>query len=179
MKKVLTSAAFLLIFALYAISRRPQVDVAAVPAFVPTRTSTQQTTAAATEPVSFSPSSSAPPSAAVTSPPVATTSPPVTPVRLRGLYADGSYTSSAYDAYYGNIQVRVTVQGGRVADVAFLDHPQDRGRSIEINNYAMPQLRYEAIQAQRAPVDIVSGATDTSEAFNASLGDALSQAKAA
>jgi uncharacterized protein with FMN-binding domain len=40
----------------------------------------------------------------------------------------------------------------------------------------MPQLVEEAVQAQQADVDIVSGATDTSEAFIQSLADALSQA---
>ncbi|HEY4384430.1 MAG TPA: FMN-binding protein [Ktedonobacteraceae bacterium] len=47
-----------------------------------------------------------------------------------------------------------------------------------INNYADPQLTSEAIQAQSANVDIVSGATDSSEAFIQSLNSALAQAKA-
>ena len=58
----------------------------------------------------------------------------------------------------------------------FLEYPNHRDRSVEINNYAMPQLTSEAISAQSAQVDVISGATDTSEAFMQSLGDALSQA---
>lgn len=41
----------------------------------------------------------------------------------------------------------------------------------------MPNLRQEAIQAQSADVNIVSGATDSSNAFIQSLSSAFSQAK--
>jgi uncharacterized protein with FMN-binding domain len=47
-----------------------------------------------------------------------------------------------------------------------------------INDYADPQLTSEAIAAQSANVDAITGATDTSQAFIQSLSDALSQAKA-
>ncbi|MGE5393039.1 MAG: FMN-binding protein [Candidatus Saccharibacteria bacterium] len=93
-----------------------------------------------------------------------------------GKYKDGQYVGSSVDAYYGNVQVRVTVQNGKIADVQFLDYPQDRRTSQMINSQAMPYLKEEAIQAQSANVDIVSGATDTSEAFQQSLSSALSQA---
>jgi uncharacterized protein with FMN-binding domain len=93
------------------------------------------------------------------------------------MYRDGTYTGVSADAYYGNIQVKVIIQGGRIADVQFLDYPQDRGTSVEINQQAMPYLRSEAIQAQTAPVDGVSGATDSSGAFNQSLSSALAQAR--
>jgi uncharacterized protein with FMN-binding domain len=81
------------------------------------------------------------------------------------------------DAYYGNVQVQVTVNGGKITDVQFLDYPQDRGTSREINGQATPLLAQEAIAVQNANVDIISGATDTSMAFQQSLAVALSQAK--
>ncbi|GER86104.1 hypothetical protein KDW_02660 [Dictyobacter vulcani] len=59
-----------------------------------------------------------------------------------------------------------------------MQFPNDRNRSIMINNNADPQLTQEAIQAQNANVDVVTGATDSSEAFIQSLSDALTQAKA-
>lgn len=93
-------------------------------------------------------------------------------------YKDGSYTGKSSDAFYGYVQVRATVTGGKLADITILDYPQDRDNSIEINNSALPQLKQQAIQAQSAQVDGVSGATDTSQAFEASLADALTQAKA-
>ncbi|MDD5318795.1 MAG: FMN-binding protein [Candidatus Pacebacteria bacterium] len=102
---------------------------------------------------------------------------PTTPApKPAGQYADGTYTGSAADAYYGNIQVQAVIQNGALADVIFLQHPSDRGTSIRINNYAMPILKQEAISAQNANVDTVSGASDSSQAFRQSLASALAQA---
>lgn len=92
-------------------------------------------------------------------------------------YKDGTYTGSVADAHWGNVQVKVIIQNGKITDVSFLQYPNERSRSVRINSYADPQLDSEAIQAQSANVDIVTGATDTSEAFIQSLSDALSQAK--
>lgn len=93
-------------------------------------------------------------------------------------YKDGTYTGSAADAYYGNIQVQVTIAQGKITDVAFLQYPNDNNTSRFINQQAMPLLKNEAIQAQSATVDIVSGASDSSQAFQQSLSSALQQAKA-
>jgi len=95
-----------------------------------------------------------------------------------GSYKDGSYTGSVADAFYGNIQVKAIIQNGKIKDVQFLQYPNDRNRSIMINSYADPQLTTEAIQAQSANVNIITGATDSSEAFIQSLTNALAQAKA-
>ena len=94
------------------------------------------------------------------------------------LSKDGSYTGSEADAQWGYIQVKAIIKNGKISDVQFLEYPNERNRSIEINNYADPQLTSEAIQAQSANVDVISGATDSSEAFIQSLSNALSQAKA-
>lgn len=94
-----------------------------------------------------------------------------------GTYKNGSYTGSIADAQWGYIQVKAVISGGKITDVQFLQYPNERSRSVEINSYADPQLTQEAIQAQSAQVDIVSGATDSSMAFMQSLGDALAQAQ--
>ena len=107
---------------------------------------------------------------------VATPKPTPAPV-VTGQYKDGTYTGSVADAYYGNVQVSATIAGGKISDVQFLQYPGDRRTSIEINSQAMPFLKTEAIQAQNANVEIVSGATETSLAFRESLGSALNQAK--
>lgn len=93
------------------------------------------------------------------------------------VYKDGTYTGSVADAQWGNVQVKVVIQSGKITDVTFLQYPNERDRSVMINQYADPQLINEAIQAQNANVDVVTGATDTSEAFIQSLTDALSQAQ--
>ncbi len=116
-------------------------------------------------------------SAAIAPPPVQ--SPVSAAVGTVVAYKDGQYTGQAADAYYGYIQVQVTIQGGKISDVVFLQYPHDRMTSMHINTQAMPFLKQEAIQAQSANVDGVSGATDTSQAFIQSLTSALTNAKAA
>jgi uncharacterized protein with FMN-binding domain len=130
-----------------------------------TRTSSVSSTAAATSPQGAAGGSSGT---------QGTTSAPGS----NAVYKDGSYTGSPADAQYGYIQVKAIIKNGKITDVQFLQAPNDRNRSIMINQYADPQLTSEAIQAQNANVDIITGATDSSEAFIQSLSDALTQAKA-
>lgn len=92
-------------------------------------------------------------------------------------YKDGEYTGISADAFYGFIQVKAVIQNGKLTDVQFLQYPNDRNRSIEINSMAMPYLKQEAIVAQSANVDIVTGATDTTKAFIESLSSALGKAQ--
>jgi len=92
------------------------------------------------------------------------------------LFKDGTYRGISADAYYGRVQVEVVVNRGFIADVKFLDHPHEQGTSLEINGRATPLLRTEAISAQSAQVDTISGATQTSRAFRESLASALAQA---
>ena len=100
-----------------------------------------------------------------------------TPRQLAGRYRDGQYTGSVADAFYGNVQVKAVITGGKISDVQFLQYPNDRRTSVMINTQAMPYLKQEAIQTQSANVDGVSGATQTSRAFIESLNFALNQAK--
>lgn len=108
--------------------------------------------------------------------PIPVASPVVSPV-ARGAYRDGVYTGDVVDAYYGNVQVKVIISNGKITDVQFLDYPHDRNTSIRINSQAMPLLRTEAIVAQSAKVDTISGATATSGGFRGSLQSALNKAK--
>lgn len=113
--------------------------------------------------------------------PVTTTPTPVVVVpapKPKGQYKDGSYTGPVVDAYYGNVQVQAVISGGRLVAVKFLDYPHDRSNSVLINSNATPALSQEAVSAQSANVDAVSGASFTSAAFKSSLAAALSQAKA-
>ncbi len=92
-------------------------------------------------------------------------------------YKNGTFQGQAVDAYYGLVQVQVDIQGGAIKDVTFLQYPSDRRTSQQINSVAMPYLQQEAIQAQSAQVDIISGATLTSEGFQMSLQSALQAAR--
>jgi len=73
--------------------------------------------------------------------------------------------------------VQAVVQNGQLTAVRFLQYPNDRRTSQEINQQAMPLLQQEAIAAQSGQVDIVTGATDSSQAFQLSLTSALAQAR--
>ncbi|MFA7309820.1 MAG: FMN-binding protein [Candidatus Paceibacterota bacterium] len=159
MRKFLASTAFVAVFTVYALYQSASASTSTPIAAAPTTThSTPQVAAPAAKPV------------------VAVAKKPKT-VAL-GAYRDGVYTGAGADAYYGTVKVQVKIANGKIADVTFLDYPQGRGTSVSINSYAMPQLTQEAIQAQSANVNGVSGASATSAAFRQSLASALSQAKA-
>jgi uncharacterized protein with FMN-binding domain len=94
-----------------------------------------------------------------------------------GQYKDGTYTGTVADAFYGNLQVVAVIQNGQLADVQFPVYPKDTGHTLQLSDTGMPVLKQEAIAAQSANVDVVSGATQLSEAFTQSLSSALAQAK--
>ncbi len=74
---------------------------------------------------------------------------------------------------YGELELKVTVTGGRITNVQpVIDNAFDP-RSAQINSYAEPQLQSETIQAQSANINGVSGATYTSQAYVQSLQAAL------
>ena len=95
-----------------------------------------------------------------------------------GTLHDGTVQGQEFDTRYGPVQVSVTVQGGRIADIQALQLPFDHPRSEAISQYVEPILRSEALQAQSAQIDLVSGATYTSDAYSRSLQSALDQAGA-
>ena len=93
-----------------------------------------------------------------------------------GAYADGTYTGVVVSTAKGDVQVSVTVSGGRIAEVVALRYPDDNSRSVSISKSAIPKLISEAVDAQSADIQLVSGATETSTGFVGSLQDALNQA---
>lgn len=105
-------------------------------------------------------------------------SPQITmPMMRMGMYKDGSYSGSVEDAFYGYVQVAAVITNGKLTDVLFLQYPNDNRTSIYINSQALPLLKQEAVSAQSANVDIISGASQTSPAFSKSLENALAKAK--
>lgn len=94
-----------------------------------------------------------------------------------GQYKDGTYTGPVTDAIYGQLQVVATIKNGKLVSTNCPIFPDAPGHTTLVSNMSLPQLKQEAIAAQSANVNIVSGATQTSEAFQQSLAAALSQAK--
>ena len=77
---------------------------------------------------------------------------------------------------WGDVQVRVTLSAGRIEDVQAVRLPGDNSHSVALSREAAPRLRTEVLRAQSADVDLVSGATLTSESYLASLQGALDTA---
>ena len=94
--------------------------------------------------------------------------------------ATGSSTTQTFDGAvvntrYGPVEVEITVSSGKVTAVTAIELPSG-GRSGAISDYVAPVLASEALSAQSATLDVVSGATYTSEAYARSLQSALDQA---
>ena len=93
-----------------------------------------------------------------------------------GAAASGTYTGDTVDTRYGPVQVRVTISGGRLTGVTAVRTPSENERDRETAGYAVPVLTSEALTAQSAHIDTVSGATYTSEGYMRSLQSALDRA---
>ncbi len=86
-------------------------------------------------------------------------------------------TGDAADTRYGPVQVKLTAVNGTISSVDAIVYPQGTPRDQEINSYAIPQLNQEALAAGSANIDIVSGATYTSDGYAQSLQSALDKLK--
>ncbi|MEZ5256584.1 MAG: FMN-binding protein [Ilumatobacteraceae bacterium] len=87
---------------------------------------------------------------------------------------------AVYQNKWGNVQVEVTFAGdGSLMDVTPLQTPNNRNKSVQINNYAVPRLTTEALSVQSAQVHTISGATYTSNDYRRSLQSAIDAARAA
>ncbi|WP_329498711.1 FMN-binding protein [Kitasatospora herbaricolor] len=85
-------------------------------------------------------------------------------------------TGTAADTRFGPVQVKVTLDGAKITKVEAIQYPTHDRRDQEINSYAVPLLNQEAVDAQSAAIDVVSGATFTSQGYTTSLQSALDQA---
>ena len=124
------------------------------------------------------PVATAPPGGRTTSPPRATgpgSSPPA-PSAQPPTGGNHQVDGDVIPTQFGDIQVRVVESGGKIVDVKALQLPSDRRRSAEISQYSEPILHDEALQAQSAQIDTVSGATYTSGAYRESLQSAIDRA---
>lgn len=93
-----------------------------------------------------------------------------------GTAAGGTFTGDAADTRFGPVQVQITIAGGRITGAQAVQYPQESGRDVRINSEAVPELNQEALQAQSAQIDTVSGATYTSEGYQQSLQSAIDAA---
>jgi len=88
----------------------------------------------------------------------------------------GTVTGPVAQTRWGPVQVQVTVSGGKLTDVSVLQSPNGNPRDQQINAYALPILVQDTLDAQSADIDMVSGATVTSDGYRQSLQGALDEA---
>lgn len=87
-----------------------------------------------------------------------------------------TYAGDAVMTRYGNVQVQITVQDGRISAVEVLQVPMQDRHDEMINSMAVPVYNQEAVSAQSAQIDVVSGATYTWQGYTQSLQSAIDQA---
>ena len=91
----------------------------------------------------------------------------------RHAYHSGVATGAVARTDYGTVQVRVTVTHGQIVHVASLRLPHGNQMDVQLSKPAARVLERRVISAQNANVDMVSGATYTSEGYLSSLQSAL------
>ena len=182
MKKFILSSFILISFGAYVVWQNAGNSLNSLVATVPVTTNnitstkkpTQTVVTVPTTPVVNNPKPTPKPTPTPTPTPIPVVVPPI---KKTLVYNDGTYVGTSVDAYYGNVQVQVTISNDKITNVQALDYPKDRSTSVRINSRAIPILIQETISAQSANINGVSGASETSPAFKQSLTSALNQAK--
>lgn len=90
--------------------------------------------------------------------------------------AAGTFTGVTVHTRWGPVQVQVTTSDGTITAVQVVQYPSENGTDVQINTHALPILVDETLAAQGAEIDMVSGATVTSDGYLGSLQSALDQA---
>ncbi len=111
------------------------------------------------------------PSTATTVPLPATKAPATATAATTAAYKDGTYTGTG-TSRHGSITASVVVQGGKIVSANITQC----GTRYPCSDIAT--LPGQVVTRQSATVDFVSGATDSSQAFQGAIKNALGQAKA-
>ena len=90
--------------------------------------------------------------------------------------ATRTVTGSVAQTAWGPVQVQLTLQGDTITQASVLQYPNGNSMDERINDYALPILVDETTAAQGVGIDMVSGATVTSNGYLQSLQSALDQA---
>ena len=151
----------------------PAATKSAAPTAVATKSATPVVTksatktSAATKSGAVSTSQSQTPAAAASQAPSATAAPATKAV-------SGTFTGDVVNVRYGNVQVKITVENGKITDAQAVQAPS--GRNDRWTQMAVPILRQQTLQAQSAHINGASGASFTSYGWYTSLVSALAKA---
>lgn len=138
-----------------------------------TAASTSTSGAPAAPSTTTTPQTSDPPTPSATP---SSSSPSASPSSSASSSGTKSYTGDVAQTRWGPVEVKITVTDGTITKVTVLQSPSGNGRDIEINDRALPVLTSETLDAQSAKIDMVSGATVTSDGYLTSLQSAIDQA---
>ena len=139
------------------------------PAATQSATPTKSATAAATK--KATPTKSASTNNSQSQAPAATQTPTVAPATKA---ASGTFTGDVVNVRYGNVQVKITVENGKITDAQAVQAPS--GRNDRWTQMAVPILRQQTLKAQSANINGASGASFTSYGWYTSLVSALAKA---
>jgi uncharacterized protein with FMN-binding domain len=150
----------------------PSVAIATA---APTATATPSSAVAVSQSPLFSPTVTAVPSTATTAAATSAAQSPATATTTgsgatAALYKDGTYTGTG-TSRHGSIAASVVVQGGKIISAAITQC----GTRYPCSDIAA--LPGEVVARQSAVVDLVSGATDSSQAYRGAIQNALAKAK--
>jgi uncharacterized protein with FMN-binding domain len=107
---------------------------------------------------------------ATTSPSTVAAAPPADAITAEAVTINGD----SFGTKWGDVQIQATFAGdGTLTDVTVLQVPEADRKSATINARAVPRLNSEALSAQSADIDTVSGATYTSIGYKKSLQSAI------
>ena len=145
-----------------------------VAATTPSATATAKQSAAAATNNSAPKKSSTPTKSASNNTPAATPTPVKTTAAPVTQSASGTFTGSSVDVRYGFVQVKITVENGKITDAQAVQSPS--GRNDRYTQMSVPVLRQRTLAAQSADISGVSGASFTSYGWYTSLVSALAKA---
>jgi uncharacterized protein with FMN-binding domain len=112
--------------------------------------------------------------------PSATPTPTPTPTQTKASAtpvaksASGTFIGDSVNVRYGFVQVKITVENGKITDAQAVQAPS--GRNDRWTQMAVPILRQQTLQAQSAHINGASGASFTSYGWYTSLVSALAKA---
>ena len=101
---------------------------------------------------------------------------PTAAISAKGTLHDGTWTSDTIPTNWGPIQVELVVENGRITDVASIQYPQSRSRSLQISRNSLPIYAEQVVSLQNARVNSVSGATQTARGFQQAVQTAIQKA---
>ncbi|MEU0073804.1 FMN-binding protein [Streptomyces sp. NPDC006332] len=86
-------------------------------------------------------------------------------------------TGDPAETIFGPVQVRISLKDGKITKAEAVTYPKANALEEQLNEFAVPQLNQEALKAQSANIDVVTGATYTSQGYAQSLQSALDSTK--